>query len=167
MERNVVQPRFIVDVNVGRLGRWLRALGCDVLSPPDADDNALVRVALQDGRILLTRDTLLMRRRLVTSGVLKALLIRSDDYLLQLRQVVETLGLDTAKPFSRCLECNQPLLDLPRHQAQGQVPPYVFQTQEEFRQCPSCRRVYWRGTHWARMRQAIRTHAGVQEGSRQ
>jgi hypothetical protein len=163
MERNAEQPCFVVDVNVGRLAKWLRALGYDVLFPPNADDDALVRVALEDGRILRTRDTLLMRRKLVTSGVLKAILILADDYLLQLRQVVEVLGLDVSRPFTRCLECNEPLQDVPRHQAQGQVPAYVFQTQEEFKECPSCRKVYWRGTHWTRMQEAINTAHPVRQ----
>ena len=156
-EGSAGSPRFVVDVNVGRLAKWLRALGYDVLAIPNADDNALVRVALAEGRILLTRDGGLVRRRLVSRGVLKAVLIRSDDYLMQLRQVVEQLRLDADRPFTRCLECNQPLQEVPRHQVQDRVPSYVFQTQEEFKACSACGRVYWRGTHWARMKEAINT----------
>jgi uncharacterized protein with PIN domain len=157
-----LEPRFVVDVNVGRLAKWLRAMGYDTLFTPSGDDNDLVRLALQEGRILLTRDSLLMRRKLATSGRLKALLIRADDYQLQLRQVVEALGLDTGKEFSRCIGCNQPLREVPHHQVQEQVPRYVFQTQEEFKECPACQKIYWRGTHWARMRAEL---ARARQGS--
>ena len=157
-----MEPRFVVDVNVGRLAKWLRAMGYDTFFTSSGDDNDLVRLALQEGRILLTRDSLLMRRKLVTSGRLKALFIQADDYQFQLRQVVEALGLDTGKEFSRCIECNQPLREIPRHQAQEQVPLYVFQTQEEFKECPACQKIYWRGTHWARMRAEL---ARVRQGS--
>ena len=148
-------PCFLVDGNVGRLAKWLRAMGYDARFMPERDDNNLVRTALQEDRILLTRDSLLMRRKLVTTGVLQALLIRDDDYLVQLRQVVEALGLDTSGEFTRCMECNQPLKEIPRDAVRERVPPYVFQTQQEFKECPSCGKLYWQGTHWARMKEEM------------
>lgn len=145
-------PRFVVDHNVGKLARWLRLMGYDARFFDGGDDGELVSLALNEGRIILTRDTRIMERRLVTKGRLKALLIGSDQPLKQIRQVVDSLRLDYRfKPFSLCLECNQPLLDREKVEIEGLVPPYVYKTQQQFRQCPACGRFYWRGTHWRAM----------------
>ena len=85
-------------------------------------------------------------------GRLKAILIKYDGVKEQLGQVVGTLNLDSRiRAFSRCIECNQPLVAKEREEIQELVPPYVFQTQNQYMQCPTCRRIYWRGTHWDRM----------------
>lgn len=148
--------KFLVDANVGRLVKWLRVLGCDAAYVDDADDNQIVRTALKEGRIILTRDTQIMKRGIVTSGRVKALLIVDDDPRAQLRQVVEAFGLcRQSKPFSLCLECNLPLETVPREQVEGMVPPYVFQTQQEFSRCPRCGRIYWKGTHWQHMTEEL------------
>ncbi|MBI4308211.1 MAG: Mut7-C RNAse domain-containing protein [Chloroflexi bacterium] len=150
-------PRFLVDVNVGRLAKWLRALGYDALFVRDIDDNALVRLALREGRVLLTRDTHILKRRVVTSGRLKALLIEEDSVWDQLRQVVAALSLESAdRAFTRCIECNQPLEPRRPAEVHGLVPPYVYQTQQDYAQCPSCRRIYWQGTHWENMRRELK-----------
>lgn len=143
---------FLVDINAVKLARWLRMLGYDARVVPGADDNLLIKLALKEGRVLLTRDTQIMQRRIVTIGKLKALLLRDDDPKQQLNQIVATMGLSyNHGPFTRCLECNQPLINLDREQAKELVPPYVFKTQTEFKQCTACKRVYWRGTHWQNM----------------
>jgi uncharacterized protein with PIN domain len=144
--------KFIVDSNVGRLARWLRIAGFDTVFMNDIDDNRLVRAALDEDRVLLTRDTQIMKRRLITSGRLRTVLIEPDDVIEQLRQVLTTLNLaGEIRPFSLCIECNQPLESRAKEQVEGLVPPYVFRTQTQYMQCVNCRRVYWRGTHWERM----------------
>ena len=144
-------PRFIVDINVARLARWLRAMGYDTLLIPGADDGELVRVALHQDRILLTKDSRLMERRVITTGQVRALLIRWDDVKEQLRQVVQEYGLSDDNSFSLCVCCNLPLEGVQREEVRGLVPSYVFEIQEEFVRCPGCERVYWKGTHWANM----------------
>ena len=149
-------PRFLVDINVGRLAKWLRVLGHDALLARDVDDNALVRLALREERVLLTRDTRIFERRVVTSGRLRALLIQHDAVADQLRQVVDALALEgTARAFSRCIECNEPLEQRSPDEVRTLVPPYVYRTQTAYAQWPSCRRVYWRGTHWENMRKEM------------
>jgi uncharacterized protein with PIN domain len=144
--------KFIVDSNVGRLARWLRIAGFDTIFINDLDDNRLVRLALSEGRVLLTKDTQILKRRVVATGRLKVILIESEEVKEQLRQVVKELNLvDEIKPFTLCLECNQPLVHREKEEVEGLVPPYVFKTQTQYMQCPSCHRVYWRGTHWQRM----------------
>ena len=149
------EPKFILDINVGRLAKWLRVMGYDTLFPSDAGDNELVRIALREDRIIITRDCGLTERRLVTTGRLKVLLIRQDDLNSQIRQAICDLGLTRGREFSRCIRCNEPLVNVPRASAKEQVPPYVYETHTDFMVCPQCRRTYWRGTHWANMRMEL------------
>lgn len=131
---------------LGTLAKWLRILGYDTLFEPDLDDHQLVRVARAEARVLLTRDRELARRR----GV-RTLLVTSENLDEQVRQVVAELGLEPDRSFSRCPVCNEPLEALDRESARARVPAHVFRTQEAFKTCPGCRRVYWRGTHWQQM----------------
>ncbi len=140
------EPRFIADVMLGRLARWLRVLGYDTLYFSDADDPALAEQARAEERILLTRDRELSRRR-----GLRVVLLQDDQIEGQLREVVSQLHLSTQNAFSRCIQCNLILVDIDRETARSLVPPFVYATQVRFRRCPQCHRVYWRGTHWARM----------------
>jgi len=150
--RQINAVRFIVDHNVGKLTRWLRMMGYDTLFFNGDDDSRMIATALAEGRVILTRDTRIMERRLVTTGRLKAILIGYETPELQIKQVIETLNLDIHfRPFSICLECNQPLAERSREQVRERVPPYVYQTQEQYMECPACHRIYWRGTHWQAM----------------
>jgi uncharacterized protein with PIN domain len=141
---------FLADNMLGSLAKWLRILGYDVTYPPGADDNELVRLARAEGRILLTRDTGLARRRGLT-----VLLIESESLEDQVRQVIEQMGLVVDRPFSRCPVCNTPLRRVDKDTVRERVPPYVFQTQDNFSLCPHCDKIYWQGTHWARMQKKI------------
>ena len=148
--------KFIVDTNVGKLARWLRMMGYDTLFFDGSDDSQLVATALSEDRVVLTRDTQIMKRRVVTTGRLRAVLIESDEPEGQMRQVIEALKLDCQTGlFTLCLECNQPLVERSPQQVKEFVPPYVFQTQANYRQCPDCHRVYWRGTHWEAMNKKL------------
>ena len=116
----------------------------------------MVKLALAQNRIVLTKDTQVMRRRLIASGRLKAVLIEDDDSKAQLQQVVETLNLDyQLRPFSVCLECNQNLVARDKEEVRDLVPPHVFETQNLYMECPLCHRIYWRGTHWQAMTQEL------------
>ncbi len=148
--------KFIVDNNAGKLAKWLRMIGYDALFFDGRNDADMIATALAEGRVILTRDTQIMRRRVVTTGQLEAILIKSDESELQMHQVVETLNLERQfKPFTICLECNQPLMERSKKQVKDLVPPYVFQTQSQFMECPACHRIYWRGTHWQAMTEKL------------
>lgn len=148
--------KFIVDINVGKLAKWLRIMGYDALLFKDKDDSDMVKIALRQERIILTKDTGIMKRRLVTNGKLKALLIEGENSELQIRQVAEMFGLDFHyNPFSLCLECNERLIETSKDSLEGRVPPYVYKTYDLYMQCPSCHRVYWRGTHWEAMNKKL------------
>ena len=69
-----------------------------------------------------------------------------------MRQLMETLDLKRQfRPFTLCLECNQPLVERSREEVKDRVPPYVYKTQNQYMECPACHRIYWRGTHWETM----------------
>jgi uncharacterized protein with PIN domain len=150
-----MRPRFLADCNVGRLARWLRALGYDAAFEAHVADGELVRRALAEDRVLLTRDLDLMRRRVIASGQLRALLLKDDRVEEQLRQVRAELDLDAELALTRCLECNLELMARAPAEVADLVPPYVRATQRRYSQCPRCGRVYWAGTHWTRMRQRL------------
>lgn len=152
-----MEIKFIVDNNVGKLARWLRVMGYDTLLFKEKDDKRMIEIALNEDRIILTKDTQIIKRRLVTDGKLKAILIKQDDPKAQLRETAKALNLNYHfSPFSLCLECNQMLIPRSREGVQNLVPPRVFNTQEQYMECPSCHRIYWQGTHWQAMARELR-----------
>jgi hypothetical protein len=145
-------PRFIIDINVAKLAKWLRMMGYDTLLFNGDDDSRMIVVALRQGRIVITKDTQIMKRGVITNGRLKAILITSDEPEIQMQQVIEALNLDCQfRPFTICLECNQPLVERTKDEVENLVPPYVFKTQNQYVECPACHRIYWKGTHWQAM----------------
>jgi uncharacterized protein with PIN domain len=150
--RLIVAPKFIVDTNVGKLVKWLRIMGYDTLFFNGGDDASMVAIALAERRVILTRDSQIVKRRVVTSGQLRTILVESDNPELQIKQVIETMNLNCQfRPFTICLECNQALVEKNKQQVRNLVPAYVFQTQSQYMECPACHRIYWRGTHWQAM----------------
>ena len=161
-ERSAGHPRFIVDHNVGKLARWLRMMGYDCLFFTGDNDSDMIRQALADGRIILTRDTGISLRRVAASGRVKVILIKDEVPERQMRQVTASLDLTgPASPFSRCLECNRLLEARTPDDVRGRVPPYVFRTQTRYMECPGCRRIYWQGTHWDSMVRRLETLAAM------
>jgi uncharacterized protein with PIN domain len=141
--------RFALDGHLGKLARLLRMLGFDAWYENKVDDEALARVALLEHRIVLSRDRGLLKRRAVSRGYL----VRSLEPRVQLEEVVRRFDLTgSAKLFSRCMRCNAPLQRVEREEVAPQLPRAVAHRYAEFSRCPGCGRVFWRGTHWDRMR---------------
>lgn len=138
-------PRFIADDQLGKLARWMRIIGLDTLYSQEIEDRELIRAAVEEGRILLTRDT----RIAAEPGEAKCLFIESDNWIEQLRQILSAYHLKVSpeKLFTRCLLCNSPLSPIGKDDVRERVPPFVFRTQEEFVRCPICDKIYWQGTH--------------------
>ena len=137
---------------MGKLAKWLRMMGFNSLFFNGPDDGDMIRQALAEDRVILTRDTEIMERRVVRNGRLKAILIESEVPEEQMRQVLGALDLKSDfRPFTLCLECNEPLAAKTRKEVENRVPPYVFKTQTQYMECPACQRIYWRGTHWEAM----------------
>ena len=152
------EPRFAADCMLGTLAKWLRVLGYDTFYRNRVEDADLVSLARSEGRILLTRDRRLTLRRQAPPF----LLIESQRAAEQLRQVAAAfeLRLDGARVLTRCLRCNETTLETAQEEAAPRIPPYVLQTQERFRRCPSCERIYWGATHRDAMLARIRQMVG-------
>ena len=154
--------QFIVDHNVGKLARWLRMMGYDSLFFNGSDDSHMVAQALAEGRVILTRDTEIMKRRVIKNGRLKAVLIESEEPERQMQQLMNTLDLNGQfRPFTLCLECNERLVGRIPEEVKDRVPPYVYRTQSQYMECPACRRIYWRGTHWEAMTRKLKQLASM------
>lgn len=145
------EVRFVLDGHLGRLARYLRMLGFDVRWRSDAGDEELARVSAEERRVLLTRDAGLLKRRIVTHGYR----VRESDPRRQLAEVVRRLDLArSVAPFRRCLRCNDVLEEVRKEEVAAELPP-IRERQDAFRRCPSCRRLYWAGSHHRRMEQLV------------
>jgi uncharacterized protein with PIN domain len=142
------QKRFIADVMVGRLARYLRMAGYDVAYSNQADDDQILEKAHRENRVVLTRDTMMLKRRDFTRGALRSVYINDDSLKKQLLQVMTCFDLSLEPNLIRCLECNSPLEEAEKAGLEFKVPPYIFKTQDNFRYCPTCNKYYWRGTHF-------------------
>jgi hypothetical protein len=137
-------PRFVADVMLGRLAKWLRIAGFDVLYSNRFHDEELLELASRDGRILLSRDTRLLVRR----SVRQFIFLESEKVQDQIRHVFRSIGISELPDLlTRCLRCNTVLSDIPPDEVRDRVPAYVFRTQVSFRFCRQCGKIYWAGTH--------------------
>src|ERR671911_54209 len=135
--------RFAADVMLGRLAKWLRVLGQDVIYGRHLSGAGLIHAARHENRIILTRD-----RRLRFRQPQDVFFIESDQFREQLRQLINRFHLVPGDDlFSRCLTCNSWLQPRSKPTIQQLVPEYVFLTQENFSWCAECRRIYWPATH--------------------
>jgi len=143
-------PRFVLDVHLGRLAGYLRMLGFDTQYQNRCADERLAEVSRHEHRILLTRDIGLLKRGSVTHGYY----LRATQPRQQLAEVIGRFDLGRlAKPFSRCLRCNRLLAQVAKDQVLHQLPTQVALLHDEFLRCCDCGRVYWKGGHYRRMRQ--------------
>jgi uncharacterized protein with PIN domain len=145
--------RFIADRTLGNLARKLRILGFDTLYWRGGNLGGAMEAARLEGRVLLTRS----RRFQERPEGLNVVVIGANDPRDQLREAAEKLSLkpDEEKFFRRCLLCNEELRPLGKEEAQGRVPDFILQAYKAFHICPRCRRVYWPGTHYERMKQEM------------
>jgi len=146
------EPRFALDVHLGRLAAYLRMLGFDAEYRSNSSDAELVRISVEQERILLTR----YRGLLKHSAVARGYWLRQADSRRQATEVVSRFDLARSlRPFTRCMACNERLHPISNAEAHERVPPAIAARHEEFRECPACRRVYWEGSHYQRMRRWI------------
>jgi uncharacterized protein with PIN domain len=145
-------PRFAADAMLGRLARWLRLLGFDCWYEAHVADETLVRRALEERRVVLTRD----RSLPVEWRIDDVLVLVCERPFEQLREVVSRFDLARrARPLTRCSRCNAVLVEADAAGVGARVPPRVLATHAAFRRCPACDRVYWEGTHVQRIRRVI------------
>jgi uncharacterized protein with PIN domain len=144
--------KFIADAMLGRLAKWLRLMGFDVLYYHDISDRELIRIAREQERTILTRDT-----RLVKSSAIKdPIYIQSDAVFAQLMQMRDRLDFRNASLLGRCEICNGTLSCVPeKKEIRDLVPDFVYHNFESFVRCEECGKVYWEGSHFRKIREKI------------
>jgi uncharacterized protein with PIN domain len=151
------KPGFVLDNHLGRLARYLRMLGFDVLYRNDYQDAELAQIAASGDRILLTRDRGLLMRKAIKTGYC----IRNKDPNKQLAEVVERFDLrGEYELFQRCLICNHPLESIAKEDIIERLQPLTKKYYHDFRICPQCDRIYWKGSHYKRMESFLKKVMG-------
>jgi len=140
--------KFIADIMVGKLAKYLRMAGFDVIYINNASDDEIIKIAKKTGRMVLTRDSLMLTRREFKKGIIKCLYIKDEKLKNQLEQITSDLNFSLKPNLVRCIECNQKLIRVKKEDIKDKVPPYVYKTQQNFLYCKNCNKYYWRGTHY-------------------
>ena len=146
------EPRFVLDGHLGRLNSHLRMLGLDCFYENHYDDDTLFRLSVDENRILLTRDRRLLMRKLMTQGYL----VRSLDPAQQFHETVRRYGLQKwVRPFQRCIHCNHLLEPVAKEIILDRLEPLTKLYFDDFRICPACQQIYWKGSHFEKMQRLI------------
>lgn len=145
-------PKFILDVHLGKLSKYLRLLGFDTYIEDYMNDNEIIELSLKEKRIILTRDKNLLKHKQITHGYW----IRSQNPKIQLKEVIRRLDLPgIVKPFTRCLECNNLVIEVPKNEILYDIKLKTKEFYTEFWKCPGCNRIYWKGSHYEKMKEHI------------
>jgi len=152
-------PRFIADVHLGKLASYLRMMGVDVLYKNNIDDDEIVKISLEEKRAILTKDRGILKRNDVTHGYW----VRSSKVKEQVVEIIKRFDLKKlVKEFTRCIECNSMLESISKKEIINELPPKVSESQKSFSVCPSCKKIYWKGTHHQRMLSFIKTIKNIE-----
>jgi uncharacterized protein with PIN domain len=147
------RTRFILDVHLGKLARYLRMLGFDSAYSRDRDDDEIIRLAQEQKRIILTRDIGILKQNRVSHGHW----IRHHQPLDQVKEVLGALDLSRQlRPFTRCMECNEAIRPVSKDEIRGLAAPEILDRFDAFWQCRGCRKIYWKGSHYRRMLEQVK-----------
>jgi len=137
---------------LGRLAKWMRICGFDAEYFTNEKPASAIVAALKEERVILTRNRRMPQGRGVT-----IMQIHAEDVREQLAEVYKGLGVvpSASGMFTRCTICNEELHPIDKQSVKGKVPDYVFCTQDKFFLCPRCERIYWQGTHWQSVVEAL------------
>ena len=150
------EPRFVLDNHLGQLAAYLRMLGFDSLYRNDYQDDELADVASQEDRALLTRDRRLLMRKVIRLGYC----IHQTDPRRQAVEVLKRFGLhEQVRPFQRCMRCNSPLQVVSKQEILERLEPLTKIYYDDFRICPNCSQIYWKGSHYGHMLKMIEAMA--------
>ncbi|MEM2890167.1 MAG: Mut7-C RNAse domain-containing protein [Candidatus Hadarchaeum sp.] len=146
--------KFVADGMLGKLARWLRLAGHDVVYigklnlPSEKQDEEMLEIASKEKGILLTADVVLHKR--ATKSGLKSILIRETEIAKQLVEISRRLGkrIEIVPENSRCPICNGPLTSVEKNEINNVVPEKVLIANDSFWRCTDCRKIYWKGKHW-------------------
>jgi uncharacterized protein with PIN domain len=144
--------KFVADVHLGKLARYLRLCGFDTTFDTDLTDSQIIDISLMEKRIILTRDRNLLKHKRVIRGYW----LRSTKPREQLKEIVSRFDLiGNLHPFTRCMECNGLLHDVRKEDVADRLLPGTSNNFTCFTQCKECKRIYWEGSHYERMVELI------------
>jgi uncharacterized protein with PIN domain len=145
--------KFIADINLGNIVKYMRALGFDLFFDSLLSTREIIEISKRENRIILTKDSKLLKFKDVSHGIF----IRSGTTIEQIRRIINYLDIkDDIKPFSRCLQCNTTLDVVPKEKILNQIPPMTIEFCDEYVQCQSCDKIYWKGTHFINMMRVLK-----------
>jgi uncharacterized protein with PIN domain len=146
------EPKFVLDVHLGKLAKYMRMLGFDTLYETNYTDEQIVEIASKEKRTILTKDLGILKRNGVTHGYW----VRSKNSEEQVKEIIERFDLrNEIKELTRCLECNGLLQKVEKEKVLNRLPEKVKQYQEEFFRCSNCDKIYWKGSHHSEMLKLI------------
>ncbi len=147
------RPKFVLDVHLGTLAKYMRMLGFDTKYENDYSDEQLINISLKEIRAILTRDLGLLKHSKVTRGYW----VRNTKPVKQIEEIVKRFDLNNeVNEFSRCIRCNSVLEPVAKDKVIAQIPPKVKDYQSEFYYCSKCCKVYWKGSHYIKMNSLIK-----------
>ena len=148
------RTKFIADINLGDIVKYMRALGLDVYYDPSLFERDIIEISKKENRIILTKSRKLLKFKDVTHGIF----IYPGATQEQIKRIIEFLDIrDSVKPFSRCLCCNSLLDHVPKEEILDRIPPKTRTFCNEYTHCESCDKIYWKGTHFIKMKKVIDT----------
>ncbi|KPK87130.1 twitching motility protein PilT [bacterium SM23_31] len=148
-EKPLRKPKYILDVQLGKLAKYLRMLGFDTLFENNYDDSEIVKIAKAEKRTILTRDVSILKIKAVTHGYW----IRSQKPTEQITEVITRFDLySNIKPLSRCIACNGIINKTTKESVIHKLQPKTKRYYNEFYQCKSCKKVYWKGSHYYKIK---------------
>ncbi|MBW2204562.1 MAG: Mut7-C RNAse domain-containing protein, partial [Deltaproteobacteria bacterium] len=146
------QTRFIADINIRDIVKYMRALGLDVYYDALLSPREIIRISKRENRTILTKSRKLLKFRDVTHGIF----IRPGTTVEQIRGIIDYLSLrELIEPFSRCLQCNKPLIEVSKDRILDRIPPKTREFCDEYSYCKACNRIYWKGTHYMKIKKVI------------
>lgn len=150
-------PRFIIDVNLGRLARYMRLLGFDCLYCNDFDDHSIAEISYKTQRIVLSRDRKLLQRKMITYGYY----VRTEIPKIQVSEILNRFKLHALiNPLTRCTKCNERLTKIEKHTIEHRLKPLTRQYYDKFLICTGCNQIYWQGSHHKRVTRLIQKFSG-------
>lgn len=151
-EKPLREPKFIVDVHLGRLAKYMRLLGFDTLYENNFSKEELIDKSINERRTIITKDRNLLKRNEISHAYWVRNIFPED----QLKELIERFDLkDQVKEFSRCLECNNILQKIDKEKIEKRLPPKVKEWHNEFYYCSNCDKIFWKGSHYEKMKRII------------
>lgn len=148
-----LEMKFILDVHLGKLAKYLRLFGFDTKYNNDNLDFELIEISLKESRILLTRDLGILKNSKLKYGYF----LRSNEPIEQIKEIVDVFRLKPyMQPFTRCLECNGEIKATEKELILSKLEPKTIEFYNEFFKCNQCHKIYWKGSHWKKMESFIK-----------